>query len=249
MAFKFNGADVDNVTFNGSQAQELQFNGDTVWVRTTIPVWQDGTPPNVSRNTGQAANITAVQESGSPATYQWYSGGGVLIAGQTTTTLTEVIADAGNHTRYCRATNAAGSVNSRTATLTYTVPFTHTLTCGRLNNSSGYKIGFSRSSNYGDIVPNTIAGVAGTIEEFASFTKTSGSVGGDSTGVSNGISAPAGSSIRIERVDNGQVTICDNLANLSWSRSDDLSLGSGVTNLFKDSDLGQQIQLIVTYIP
>lgn len=83
------------------------------------PVLNASYPQNKSVNVGDSVTLEVkIAEHGKPAeyTYQWYNGS-TAISGATKSTYTRT-ASKGSHTFYCMVTNKAGSVKSRTATVT-----------------------------------------------------------------------------------------------------------------------------------
>lgn len=95
-------------------------------VQYKTPVLNAAKPADQSLTVIENATATvsvdvAITTAGTPAsyTYQWYFDG-VAVSGATTAkhTFTEVAS--GTHTAYCKVTNAAGTVQSRTATITVT---------------------------------------------------------------------------------------------------------------------------------
>ena len=94
------------------------FNINSGPVRKT-PVLDSAYPKNVTVDVGASATFKVViAEDGKPAeyTYQWYYDGNA-VSGATKSTYSRSAAK-GSHTVYCMVTNKAGSVKSRTATVT-----------------------------------------------------------------------------------------------------------------------------------
>lgn len=98
----------------------------TLTAKIWTPTLNTGLPANVSVTAGTGATATftvGIATTGNPAsyTYQWYLNGSTW-PGQTNSTVS-LAADwinsaVGSHSIYCVVTNAAGSVQSRVATLT-----------------------------------------------------------------------------------------------------------------------------------
>lgn len=105
-----------------NKAGTVQSRAATLTVRS-LPVLNASYPANVSVIESASASATFVVNiatAGSPAsyTYQWYKNG-AAVSGATGTSYTVTgLTAAGTHTVYCKVTSAAGSVQSRTATLT-----------------------------------------------------------------------------------------------------------------------------------
>lgn len=106
----------------------------------TLPVLNGSYPANVTqieKSGGSATFKVVIDTDGSPAeyTYQWYVNGSA-VSGATSSSYTKTgLTAAATYTVYCKVTNAAGTVQSRTATLTvqssqpvYTYSGSHTLT-------------------------------------------------------------------------------------------------------------------------
>lgn len=91
-----------------------------------VPVLNTSYPANVTGKEvgGSATFKVVIAEDGIPAkyTYQWYVNG-AAVEGATGASYTRSGLTAGSHTVYCIVTNAAGSVQSRTATLTVTTHY------------------------------------------------------------------------------------------------------------------------------
>jgi hypothetical protein len=113
---------------------EVTNKGGTVQSRiATLKVTQQYTPV---LNTSYPANVTGLEigksatfkvqiaTAGNPATYtyQWYVNGSA-VSGATGSSYTRSNSDFGTFTVYCKVTNAAGTVQSRTATLTVTTVY------------------------------------------------------------------------------------------------------------------------------
>ena len=85
------------------------------------PVLNTSYPANLSVITGDSATFkVTISTAGVPAsyTYQWYVND-VAVSGATSSTYTRTgLNTVGTYTVYCKVTNAAGTVQSRTATLT-----------------------------------------------------------------------------------------------------------------------------------
>lgn len=109
-------------------------------VKYTKPVLNSSYPANVTqveKSGGSATFKVSISTAGNPAsyTYQWYVNGSA-VSGATSSSYTKSgLTSAATYTVYCKVTNAAGTVQSRTATLTvkssqpsYTYGGTHTLT-------------------------------------------------------------------------------------------------------------------------
>lgn len=111
----------------------------------TRPVLNASYPANVSVLESASASATfqvAIATAGKPAsyTYQWYVNN-TAVSGATSATYTKTgLTAAGTYTVYCKVTNAAGTVQSRTATLTVTSAFpTYTYSgTAVLNREGGY---------------------------------------------------------------------------------------------------------------
>ena len=90
-----------------------------------LPVLSASYPANVSfmeNANGSATFKVVIESAGKPAeyTYQWYLNG-VKINGATSSSYTRTgLTSAANYSVYCKVTNAAGTVTSRTATLKVT---------------------------------------------------------------------------------------------------------------------------------
>ena len=76
----------------------------------------------IDGKTASATFAVEIATHGAPTeyTYQWYENG-TAIAGATGSSYTKTVTTGGTHTLYCKVTNAAGEVLSRTATLTVTL--------------------------------------------------------------------------------------------------------------------------------
>lgn len=111
----------------------------------TRPVLNTSYPANVSVLESASASATfnvAIATAGNPAsyTYQWYVNN-TAVSGATASTYTRTgLTAAGTYTVYCKVTNAAGTVQSRTATLTVGSAFpTYTYSgTAVLNKEGGY---------------------------------------------------------------------------------------------------------------
>lgn len=92
-------------------------------VQYTKPVLNSSYPANVTqleKSGGSATFKVVISTAGNPAsyTYQWYVNNSA-VSGATSTSYTKTgLTSAATYTVYCRVTNAAGTVQSRTATLT-----------------------------------------------------------------------------------------------------------------------------------
>lgn len=111
----------------------------------TRPVLNTSYPANVSVLESSSASATfkvAIATAGNPAsyTYQWYVNN-AAVSGATASSYTKTgLTAAGTYTVYCKVTNAAGTVQSRTATLTVGSAFpTYTYSgTAVLNKEGGY---------------------------------------------------------------------------------------------------------------
>ena len=87
---------------------------------TKLPILNSKYPKDITANNGDQVTFSVdFAEHGKPTiyTYQWYIGG-ILIDGATNSTyVRNTSSDKGNYIIYCKVTNKAGSVKSRTATL------------------------------------------------------------------------------------------------------------------------------------
>ena len=89
----------------------------------TLPVLNSSYPANVTqleKSGGSATFKVVIDTAGNPAeyTYQWYVNGSA-VSGATSSSYTKTgLTAAATYTVYCKVTNAAGTVQSRTATLT-----------------------------------------------------------------------------------------------------------------------------------
>lgn len=92
-------------------------------VKYTKPVLSSSYPANVTqleKSGGSATFKVSISTAGVPAsyTYQWYVNG-TAVSGATSSSYTKTgLTSTGSYTIYCKVTNAAGTVQSRTATLT-----------------------------------------------------------------------------------------------------------------------------------
>lgn len=120
-----------------------------------VPILNSNLPAdaNVNYISGESKSATfkvAIAEAGHPEkyTYQWYVNGSA-VSGATSSTYTKTGLTAGTYTVYCKVTNAAGSVTSRTATLTVTLYKTPVLdTSYPANASVTYVSGESKSQEF-----------------------------------------------------------------------------------------------------
>ena len=83
-----------------------------------VPVLNSGLPNDISATPNTSVTLSVeIATAGNPNsyTYQWYKNG-VAISGATSSTLNITTPTFGADTYYCAVTNAAGTVNSRTAT-------------------------------------------------------------------------------------------------------------------------------------
>ena len=84
------------------------------------PVLNTSYPANVTKGIGESATFkVTIATAGVPAsyTYQWYVNGNA-VSGATSSSYTRSNLVKGSYTVYCKVTNSAGTVQSRTATLT-----------------------------------------------------------------------------------------------------------------------------------
>jgi hypothetical protein len=90
--------------------------------QTLIPPTVTGQPASQTTSLGGGANFSVTATGTQPLTYQWQFNGADL-AGKTNSTLVLVNASAATQGNYqVRVSNAAGSTNSQTATLTVLIP-------------------------------------------------------------------------------------------------------------------------------
>ena len=107
-----------------------------------LPVLNGSYPANATVWHGNQATFkVAISEAGVPDeyTYQWYRNGSVW-TGATKSSVSWSSAAIGSHTIYCIVTNKAGSVRSRTATLTVKDPamyYTYTGTAEKIDDGNG----------------------------------------------------------------------------------------------------------------
>lgn len=107
-----------------------------------LPVLNGSYPANATVWHGNQATFkVAISEAGVPDeyTYQWYRNGSVW-TGATNASVSWSSAAIGSHTIYCIVTNKAGSVRSRTATLTVKDPamyYTYTGTAEKIDDGNG----------------------------------------------------------------------------------------------------------------
>ena len=87
----------------------------------STPVLSSSYPANVTQAETNASTTfkVVIATAGNPAsyTYQWYWNGS-KVSGATSSTYTRSAIPAGTYTVYCKVTNKAGTVTSRTATVT-----------------------------------------------------------------------------------------------------------------------------------
>lgn len=107
-----------------------------------LPVLNGGYPADATVWHGNQATFkVAISEAGVPDeyTYQWYRNGSVW-TGATKSSVSWSSAAIGSHTIYCIVTNKAGSVRSRTATLTVKDPamyYSYTGTAEKIDDGNG----------------------------------------------------------------------------------------------------------------
>ena len=107
-----------------------------------LPVLNGSYPANATVWHGNQATFkVAISEAGVPDeyTYQWYRNGSVW-TGATNSSVSWSSAAIGSHTIYCIVTNKAGSVRSRTATLTVKDPamyYSYTGTAEKIDDGNG----------------------------------------------------------------------------------------------------------------
>ena len=107
-----------------------------------LPVLNGNYPTDVTTWHGEQATFSvAISEAGVPDeyTYQWYRDGSVW-TGATKSSVSWSSAAIGSHTIYCIVTNKAGSVRSRTATLTVKDPamyYSYTGTAEKIDDGNG----------------------------------------------------------------------------------------------------------------
>ena len=105
------------------------------------PVLNTSYPANVTGATvgGNATFKVTIATAGNPAsyTYQWYVNGSA-VSGATGATYTRSNLTLGTYTVYCKVTNAAGTVQSRTATLTVTKQYIFKTGTGLGSGVSGF---------------------------------------------------------------------------------------------------------------
>ena len=85
-----------------------------------LPVLNSSYPQNVTAEKGKSVTCkVTIDTAGNPDsyTYQWYKNGSA-VSGATNASYTYTPSDVGKTTLYCKVTNAAGTVTSRTATIT-----------------------------------------------------------------------------------------------------------------------------------
>lgn len=144
---------LDNLTSTGTYHVHCEITNDAGTVSTRIatvkvtqhytPVLNSSYPADVTTtvikgNTTSATFTVNISTNGVPSsyTYQWYKDGaavsGATSASYTVTGLSSTV----THSIYCKVTNTAGSVNSRTATLKVTQYYTPTLNSSYPANAS-----------------------------------------------------------------------------------------------------------------
>ena len=107
-----------------------------------LPVLNGNYPTDVTTwHGGQATFSVAISEAGVPDeyTYQWYRDGSIW-TGASHPTVSWHSASIGSHSIYCVVTNKAGSVRSRTATLTVKDPamyYSYTGTAEKIDDGNG----------------------------------------------------------------------------------------------------------------
>ena len=107
-----------------------------------LPVLNGNYPTDVTIwHGGQATFSVAISEAGVPDeyTYQWYRDGGIWTGASQPSVIWSGAA-IGSHTIYCIVTNKAGSVRSRTATLTVKDPamyYSYTGTAEKIDDGNG----------------------------------------------------------------------------------------------------------------
>lgn len=126
-----------------------------------VPVLSASYPQDVSTtvikgNTTSATFNAVISEPGNPAeyTYQWYVNGNA-VSGATGSSYTKSdLSTTATYTVYCEVTNKAGTVQSRTATLSVTQYYTPTLNTSypanasvTINNSTTLKASISTAGN------------------------------------------------------------------------------------------------------
>ena len=126
-----------------------------------VPVLDSGYPANaavVIQNSVTCKVVIAT--AGNPAnyTYQWYKDGSA-VSGATTDTYTFTPEKVGTPTLYCEVTNAAGTVASRTATITVNPLYLYNngdqctaVTGGWTNNSNPL---YAKDTSNGEVIPYT----------------------------------------------------------------------------------------------
>lgn len=150
--------------------------------RKTLPTLNASYPANVTLNDSSTTSATfkvAIAEDGNPAeyTYQWYVNGSA-VSGATSASYTRTnLIKHETLSIYCKVTNAAGTVQSRTATLSvkHTLLYIKGNECtantggwvtGKGTSSSSYTQG-SVTKNSGNVVIST----SGAYQSIAFYTK------------------------------------------------------------------------------
>lgn len=124
------------------------------------PVLNDSYPADttVVFNTAVTSKVT-IKTAGNPAsyTYQWYKNGS-KVSGETSSTYKFTPTAVGTTTVYCKVTNSAGTVTSRTATITATGVYLYKAGDEYTATTGGYELAASGDASYwkyNDIVRNT----------------------------------------------------------------------------------------------
>lgn len=105
----------------------------TATLNKYVPTLNSAYPADASLSYDAGGSVSntfkvVISTAGEPAsyTYQWYVNGST-VSGATSSTYTRSFSSAGTYTAYCKVTNAAGTVTSRTATVTVTAKVTDTV--------------------------------------------------------------------------------------------------------------------------